>query len=53
VVPGIFHLKSGVIIRRQIEDVERRIIVILCEESQVHTLLDAARTLSCRRPMIS
>ena len=45
-LPEYSILKSGVIIHRQIGGMERRIIVILCEESQAHTLLNAARTLS-------
>jgi hypothetical protein len=38
-------LKNGVVIRRQIEGVERRRIAILCEKHQAHNLLILARSL--------
>ena len=38
-------LKNGVVIRRQIEGVERRWIAILCEKHQAHNLLILARSL--------
>ena len=38
-------LKNGVVIRRQIEGVERRRIAILCEKYQAHNLLILARSL--------
>ena len=38
-------LKNGVVIRRQLEGVERRRIAILCEKHQAHNLLILARSL--------
>ena len=38
-------LKNGVVIRRQIDGVERRRIAILCEKHQAHNLLILARSL--------
>ena len=38
-------LKNGVVIRRQIEGVERRRIAILCEKHQAHNLRILGRSL--------
>ncbi len=39
-------LKNGIVVERQIEGIERRMVVIYCEESQAYTLLSGARILS-------
>ena len=44
-LPEYSILKNGVIVHRQVEGKERRMIAILCRELQAYTLLHAARTL--------
>jgi hypothetical protein len=39
-------LKSGIVIRKEIEDTERRMIQILCEEDQAYVLLRSAAAFS-------
>ena len=39
-------LKNGIVVNRQIDGIERRMIVIYCEERQAYTLLSSARILS-------
>ena len=39
-------LKSGIVIRKEIEDSERRMIQILCEEDKAYVLLRSAAAFS-------
>jgi hypothetical protein len=39
-------LKNGMVVNREIGGIERRMIVIYCDEIQAETLLSAARILS-------
>ena len=39
-------LKNGIVVHRDIDGIERRMIVIYCEESEAYTLLSGARILS-------
>ena len=39
-------LKNGMVVKQEIDGIERRMIVIYCNEIQAETLLSAARILS-------
>ena len=43
--PEYSLLQNGVVVRRQIDGTERRMIAILCEQFQAYNLLHAARAL--------